>query len=57
MTTNDANIIYPELSYEIMGAIFEVHKELGPGFLESIYEKASIDGLVKNQNHPVLSFL
>lgn len=36
MATNDANIIYPELSYEIMGAIFEVHKELGPGFLESI---------------------
>jgi GxxExxY protein len=36
------NIIYPDLSYEIMAAIFEVHKVLGPGFLESIYEKALI---------------
>ena len=43
MTANKTNIIYPDLSYEIMGAIFEVHKELGPGFLESIYEKALIE--------------
>ncbi len=49
MTTNDANIIYPELSYEIMGAIFEVHKELGPGFLESIYEKALIEEFKKEE--------
>jgi GxxExxY protein len=43
MTLSKTSIIYPELSYEIMGVIFEVHKELGPGFLESIYEKALID--------------
>lgn len=40
MTSNSTNIIYQDLSYQIMGAIFEVHKELGPGFLESVYEKA-----------------
>jgi GxxExxY protein len=40
MATNNTNIIYQDLSYQIMGAIFEVHKELGPGFLESVYEKA-----------------
>ena len=40
MATNSTNIIYRDLSYQIMGAIFEVHKELGPGFLESVYEKA-----------------
>lgn len=45
MTTNDANIIYSDLSYKIMGAIFEVHKKLGPGFLESVYEKALIEEL------------
>jgi len=33
-------IIEKELSYKIMKAAYEVHNELGPGFLESIYEDA-----------------
>jgi GxxExxY protein len=28
-----------DLTYEIIGACIEVHKELGPGLLESIYHK------------------
>jgi len=28
-----------ELTYKIIGAAIEVHKKLGPGLLESIYEK------------------
>ena len=36
------------LSYEIMGYAIEVHKELGPGLLESIYEKYLIFELNKN---------
>lgn len=42
---NSTNIIYPELSYKIMSAVFEVHKILGPGFVESVYEKALIQEL------------
>ena len=29
-----------ELTYEINGAVFEVNKVLGPGFLEKVYENA-----------------
>ncbi len=31
---------FPELSYEIIGALFEVHSELGPGFIRRIYANA-----------------
>ena len=36
----EKEIIYKDLSYKIMAAIFEVHNVLGPGFSENIYEKA-----------------
>jgi len=48
MKPNNTNVIYPELSHKIMGAIFEVHKTLGPGFMESIYEKALIEELTRH---------
>ena len=32
-------IIYPDESYAIMGACFNVYKEMGCGFLESVYHE------------------
>lgn len=32
-------LLYEELSREILGAAIEVHRELGPGLLESAYEE------------------
>jgi len=32
-------IIYKEESFKIQGAVFEVYKEMGNGFLESVYQE------------------
>ncbi|HEY3415963.1 MAG TPA: GxxExxY protein [Armatimonadota bacterium] len=34
------DVLYPELSFQIMQVMFDVHNCLGPGFSEDIYEKA-----------------
>ena len=34
------DLLFPELSFQIVGCAFEVHNELGFGFKESIYQKA-----------------
>ena len=34
-----------QLSYKIVGCAIEVHKHLGPGLLESVYEKCFIEEL------------
>jgi len=46
-----------EISYKIIGCAFEVHKQLGPGLLESVYESCLIEEMknvglsVKSQIH------
>jgi GxxExxY protein len=35
-----ADWIYPELAYAIMGALYEVHSTLGPGYIQRIYANA-----------------
>ena len=43
-----------DLSYKVIGCAIEVHRSLGPGLLESVYEKALIHELKLN-NIPVKS--
>jgi len=37
---NSEKIIYKDESYAIQGAVFEVYRELGCGFLESVYQES-----------------
>jgi GxxExxY protein len=39
-TLKHTKILFPELSYQVMGAIFQVFKELGYGFQEKYYHRA-----------------
>ncbi|MBW6459823.1 MAG: GxxExxY protein [Bacteroidales bacterium] len=43
-----------DLTYSIIGAAIRVHKELGPGLLESIYEKC-LTHILKEQGFSVIS--
>lgn len=43
-----AEIIYPELSYKIMGVLFKIYNELGGGYQEKVYQAATRRELIKN---------
>lgn len=36
----DSTLLFKDECYQIQGAIFEVYKELGTGFLESVYQES-----------------
>lgn len=40
MKTDSNNLIYQDLSYQIVGMAMQVHRQLGYGFLEKVYENA-----------------
>ena len=43
----DSNILYKEECYKIQGAIFEVYREMGCGFLEAVYQECLENEFVK----------
>lgn len=42
-------ILFKEESYQIIGACMKVHRALGPGFLEAVYEEALEKELANSQ--------
>jgi GxxExxY protein len=40
MITNKEKILYKDLSYQIIGLAMQVHRKLGSGFLEKVYENS-----------------
>ncbi len=47
-------LIYEKESYEILGACFEVYKQMGPGFLEAVYQE-SLEIEFRLRNIPFLA--
>jgi len=40
VTKNKVELLYPELSYELMGVLFDVHNKLGTKYQEKHYQRA-----------------
>lgn len=52
------NILYQDLSYQIIGLAMEVHRKLGYGFLEKVYENSLMillkrEGIRSEQQYPI----
>src|SRR4030042_3218857 len=42
------DLLYPELSYKIVGCAFDIYNELGGGHLEKYYQNALREAFLKN---------
>ena len=51
MNISNNKIIYPDISYKIMGAAMKVHNRLGPGWDENTYHVALMHALKNNGLH------
>jgi len=51
---NNTEFLYKEESFAIRGAVFEVYKEMGSGFLEAVYQEC-LEREFKKQNIPFSS--
>lgn len=40
LATKQTKVVYPELSYKLVGILFEVYNNLGSGYQEKYYQKA-----------------
>lgn len=47
--TKRQDLLFPELSYKIVGSAFDVHNNLGSGHYEKYYQKALAESFSKNQ--------
>ncbi len=58
MDTNENEILYKDLAYKIVGLAMRVHRKLGYGFLEKVYENALMvlfrrEGIEAKQQAPI----
>jgi len=53
LINTNKQIIYSELSYKVMGALFNVHNKLGSSYQEKYYQRA-IETELKIQKIPFL---
>ena len=58
MDTNENEILYKDLSYKIVELAMRVHRKLGYGFLEKVYENALMvlfrrEGIEAKQQAPI----
>lgn len=53
-TQKNTEFLYEQESYAIRGACFEVYKEMGPGFLEAVYQECLAKEFTR-QNIPFIA--